>query len=75
MKFIDSNVLVYLADRHDDNKRKVAKGVVVDAMRYPERYLISTQTLAEFSNVCLRKFKMEIETVQSIVLITLNQLP
>ena len=64
MKFIDSNVLVYLADRHDDNKRKVAKGVVVDAMRYPERYLISTQTLAEFSNVCLRKFKMEIETVR-----------
>ena len=49
MKSIDSNVLVYLADRHDDDKREVAKGVVADAMRYPERYLISTQTLAEFS--------------------------
>ena len=64
MKFIDSNVLVYLADRHDDDKREVAKGVVADAMRYPERYLISTQTLAEFSNVCLHKFKMGVETVR-----------
>ena len=64
MKFIDSNILVYLADRHDDDKREIAKGVVADAMRYPEGYLISTQALAEFSNVCLRKFKMDIETVR-----------
>ena len=65
MKFIDSNILVYLADRHDDDKREVAKGVVADAMRYPEGYLISAQTLAEFANVCLRKFKMDIETVRN----------
>ena len=64
MKFIDSNILVYLADRHDVDKREAAKGVVADAIRYPEEYLISTQTLAEFSNVCLRKFKMDIETVR-----------
>ena len=64
MKFIDSNILVYLADRHDDGKREVAKGVVADAMRYPERYLVSTQTLAEFSNVCLRKFNMDEETIR-----------
>ena len=64
MKFIDSNILVYLADRHDGDKREIAKGVVADAMRYPEGYLISTQTLAEFANVCLRKFKMDIETVR-----------
>ena len=64
MKFIDSNILVYLADMHDDGKREVAKGVVADAMRYPERYLVSTQTLAEFSNVCLGKFKMDVKTVR-----------
>ena len=40
MKSIDSNVIVYLADRHDDDKREVAKGVVADAMRYPERYIV-----------------------------------
>ena len=33
MKFIDSNILVYLADRHDVDKRKVAKAVVADAIR------------------------------------------
>ena len=64
MKFIDSNILVYLADRHDGGKREIAKGVVADAMRHSEEYLISTQVLAEFSNVCLRKFKMNIETVR-----------
>ena len=64
MKFIDSNILVYLADRHDGGKREIAKGVVADAMRHSEEYLISTQALAEFSNVCLRKFKMDVETVR-----------
>ena len=67
MKFIDSNILVYLADRHDNDKREVAKSVVADAMRYPEGYLISTQTLAEFSNVCLHKFKIDVETVRNYI--------
>ena len=36
MKFIDTNVLVYLADKHDVDKRETAKTVVADAMRKPE---------------------------------------
>ena len=64
MKFIDTNVLVYLADKHDVDKRETAKKVVSDAMRKPEEYLLSTQTLAEFSNVCLRKFNMDEETIR-----------
>ena len=64
MKFIDTNVLVYLADRHDVSKREIAKKVVADAMRKPEEYLLGAQTLAEFSNVCLRKFDMDTETVR-----------
>ena len=47
MKFIDSNILVYLADRHDDDKREIAKGVVADAMRYPEGYLNGTVSCVE----------------------------
>lgn len=41
MKFIDTNVLVYLADKHDVDKRETAKTVVADAMRKPEEYLLS----------------------------------
>ena len=51
MKFIDTNVLVYIADKHDVDKREIAKKVVSDAMRSPEEYLLSAQALAEFSNV------------------------
>ena len=64
MKFIDTNVLVYIADKHDVDKREIAKKVVSDAMRSPEEYLLSAQALAEFSNVCLRKFDMDEETVR-----------
>ena len=64
MKFIDTNVLVYLADKHDVDKRETAKTVVADAMRKPEEYLLSTQTLAGFSNVCLRKFNMDEDTIR-----------
>lgn len=58
MKFIDTNILVYLVDRQSDYKREVAKKIIASSLRNPEDYLISSQTLAEFSNVCLRKFKM-----------------
>ena len=64
MKFVDTNVLVYLADRHDAGKREIAKGIIVDAMRNPEEYILGAQALAEFSNVCLRKFKMDADTVR-----------
>ncbi len=64
MKFIDTNVLVYLADKHDVDKREIAKNVVADAMRKPGEYLLGAQALAEFSNVCLRKFGMDAEIVR-----------
>ena len=64
MRFVDTNILVYLADGHDADKREVAKRIVADAMRNPDGYLLGAQTLAEFSNVCLRKFKMGVETIR-----------
>lgn len=63
MTFIDTNILVYLVDRHDVDKRDVAKQVVADAIRNPDSYVLGAQTLAEFSNVCIRKFNIDIGTV------------
>ena len=63
MRFVDTNILVYIVDKRDVSKRQIAKAVLSDAMSDPTRYLFGAQTLAEFSNVCLGKFKMSEETV------------
>ena len=39
MKFIDTNVLVYLADKHDVDKREIAKNVVAYTAANVERAL------------------------------------
>lgn len=49
--FVDTNVLLYLLS-DDEHKKSRAKDVL---LTYP---LISTQVINEFSNVCIRKFKL-----------------
>ena len=56
MKFIDSNVLVYVADDTDAARQSVARGVVQKALSSDE-YVISAQVLNEFSSVLFRKLK------------------
>ncbi len=52
---LDSNVLVYTADRTDAAKNGKAVSIVQAAMRNRREYAISVQTLTEFANVSLRK--------------------
>lgn len=49
--FVDTNVLLYLLS-DDEHKKSSAKDIL---LTYP---LISTQVINEFSNVCIRKFKL-----------------
>ena len=55
--FIDSNIWLYLFDVEASKKSK-ALSLLKD------NHFISTQVLSENANVCLRKFKMDIEDVR-----------
>ena len=56
MKFIDSNVLVYVADDTDAEKQRIARSVVEQAISSTD-FLVSTQVLNEFSSVLFKKLK------------------
>ncbi len=56
MKFIDTNVLVYVADDSYAEKQLVARRIVLAALTADD-YIISAQVLNEFSSVLLKKLK------------------
>ena len=56
MKFIDSNVLVYVADDTDAEKQRIARNVVEQAISSSD-FMVSAQVLNEFSSVLFRKLK------------------
>ena len=56
MKFIDSNVLVYVADDTDAEKQQIARNVVEQAISSND-FLVSAQVLNEFSAVLFKKLK------------------
>ncbi len=55
MTFVDSNVFVYALDRNATPKQKKARRIVADAFAAHATYRISSQVLAEFSSVAIRK--------------------
>ena len=55
MTFVDSNVFVYALDRNATSKQKKARRIVADAFAARATYSISSQVLAEFSSVAIRK--------------------
>ena len=55
MTFVDSNVFVYALDRNATPKQKKARRIVADAFAARATYRISSQVLAEFSSVAIRK--------------------
>ena len=55
MTFVDSNVFVYALDRNATPKQKKARRIVADAFAARAAYRISSQVLAEFSSVAIRK--------------------
>ena len=58
MTFVDSNVFVYALDRNATAKQKKARRIVADAFAACSTYRISSQVLAEFSSVAIRKLRI-----------------
>ena len=58
MTFIDSNVFVYALDGSANAKQSRARSIVADAFAVRSAYGISSQVLAEFASVSIRKLKI-----------------
>ncbi len=61
--FIDTNIFVYMYGS-DNQKKEKAINILYDNL---EKIIISTQVINEFSNVLLKKFKLDIKTTKKIV--------
>jgi len=62
MKFIDSNVLIYVADDTDVVKQHVARSIVRDAIT-TLGFMVSAQVINEFCAVSHRKLKKSTDEV------------
>jgi len=60
--FIDTNVITYLHSQTDEQKRNHAYSVLKQYDRQ-----ISTQVLNEFSNVCIKKWKLTREKIHNLI--------
>ena len=58
MTFVDSNVFIYSVDKAVSAKQKKARGIVADVFADGSAYRVSSQVLAEFSSVAVRKLGM-----------------
>ena len=63
MKFLDTNILVYVADIRDPQKQRIAEELVSVALRTDE-FLISEQVLNEFSSIALSKLKISKDAIK-----------
>lgn len=57
--FLDTNVLVYLADARNPRKQSIAEKYVEGAIAERLDCRISVQTLTEFTNVRIKKLKLD----------------
>lgn len=55
MTFIDSNIFVYAVDGNETKKQMCARRIVANAFAARASYRISSQVLAEFASVAIRK--------------------
>jgi predicted nucleic acid-binding protein len=60
--FVDTNVFVYIYSDDEQDKRRQAIAQIDKFDR-----VISTQVLNEFCNVCIRKMRMELPSVETAV--------
>ena len=67
MTFVDSNVFVYAIDKNATAKQKKARRIVADAFAVRATYRISSQVLAEFSSVALRKLGISTPLLLSLL--------
>ena len=67
MTFVDSNVFVYAIDKNATAKQKKARCIVTDAFAARAAYRISSQVLAEFSSVALRKLGISTPLLLSLL--------
>ena len=67
MTFVDSNVFVYAIDKNATAKQKKARGIVADAFAARAADRISSQVLAEFSSVALRKLGISTPLLLSLL--------
>jgi len=67
MTFVDSNVFVYAIDKNATAKQKKARCIVADAFAARATYRISSQVLAEFSSVALRKLGISTPLLLSLL--------
>jgi predicted nucleic acid-binding protein len=63
--FLDTNILIYTFDRHDEAKRARASGLVEEALS-TGRGVISSQVVQEFLNVATRKFATPMATSEAL---------
>ena len=66
MKFIDTNVLVYVADDADAAKQSVSREIVREALT-TNGCLISAQVLNEFTSVLFKKLKKTAQEVDGFL--------
>lgn len=63
MKFIDTNMLVYVADIRDPQKQRIAEEFLAAALDSDD-CIISEQVLNEFSSIALSKLKMPKDVIK-----------
>ncbi len=67
MTFVDSNVFIYALDRNATSKQKKARRIVADAFAARATYRISSQVLAKFSSVAIRKLGISTPLLLSLL--------
>ena len=63
MKFLDTNILVYVADIRDPHKQRIAENLVAVALDSGD-FIISEQVLNEFSSIALSKLKISKDAIK-----------
>ncbi len=64
---LDTNILIYALAGQDEEKRRVAEGILRDAIENPQEYIISAQALAETIYVVARKAPELLEEARRLV--------
>ena len=67
MTFLDSNVFLYALDATASSKQASARRIVSQSMTPNAPFAISSQVMAEFSSVAIRKMKLSTPIVLSLI--------
>jgi predicted nucleic acid-binding protein len=73
-EFLDFNVLIYSFDRDFPNKRRIAQGILTEALS-SDNIVISFQVVQETLNTLQRKFKKTVTFVDAHELLTRALVP